>query len=1060
MKNILLIIMIFLAYKSFSQSPSRIKIIDEVSGSPISGVEVKIGPKFHSISDSEGIVNINQTAGTYHIIFKFLGYKSLEREIQLPLDRTMVVSLSTEAKQLEDVNIYTGYQNLPKERATGSFTKIDNKLLNQQVSKDILSRLEAVASGLMVDRSTNSSGRIMIRGLSTIRGPKSPLIILDNFPYEGDLNNINPNDVENITILKDAAASSIWGARAGNGVIVITSKQSKFDSPLQINFNLNTSVADRPDLYKLPQVSSKDYIENEVFLFNKGFYNAQINSLSKSVLTPVVEILISRSNGTLSPAQAEQQINFLKGLDVREDFLKYKYTNSLNTQGSLNLSGGNENLAWIASLGYDYGKSDLSALSKRFTNRYQITFKPISNLEVSGGINYTKNRSSSGKQGFGSIGFIGNSLYPYAKFADENGNPLIMSKERRLIYLQSAAGGMLQDWAYYPLIDDQHIVSNSFLNDINLNGGIKYKLPYSFTAELKYQYENQAFENKTLYDQESYFARNLVNDFAQYLNNVVSYKVPKGGILDNSRNNLEVHNLRGQLNYNLKQGEHQFDAFIGAEGRQAKNSAISSRIYGFNEENLSYGFVDYTTQFPSIITGANAFIPDGSGVNENTTRFLSFFANAGYTYKGKYTFSVSGRKDASNNFGVNINNRWNPLWSSGISWNVSNEPFFKLKWMPQLKVRMTYGVSGNIDPSMTAVTTIFYTGTSAYLPEPSARFSNYANPELQWESLAMFNAGVDFMLLGGRISGSVEYYKKNGQKLFGNAFLDYSGGVGSSILKNVASMKGTGYEIQLQSKNIDRDFKWNSDLSLSLYHDKITDYFITNLQGSTLVGNPGNPPISGIIGSPVYSVFGYKWAGLDPVNGDPQGILNNQITKNYSALTGASTQLADLVYFGSALPTAFGFLRNSFSYRNFELNVQLSFKAGYYFRRNSITYNTMFAGLAAHSDFSKRWQNAGDENITNVPSVVYPNSVARDSFYKGSEVLISKGDHVRFQYINLNYKFHLQQGLIKSATIFGVVSNLGLIWKANKDGIDPDYGNSLTSVAPAKTFSFGLKMGL
>jgi TonB-linked SusC/RagA family outer membrane protein len=1052
--------MILLACKGFAQSFSKVKIIDSASGLPISGVEVKTGARLIAISDRDGVAVLNQTPGIYSFTFKFLGYKLLDRKIELPFDKTLVVALVPDVKQLEDIQINTGYQNLPKERATGSFTQLNNKILNQQVGKDILTRLEAVASGLMVDRSTNATGRIMIRGLSTIRGPKSPLVIFDNFPYEGDINNINPNDIQDITILKDAAASSIWGARAGNGVIVITSKKSKFNNPLQVDFNLNTSIADRPDLYKLPQVSAADYIENEVFLFDKGFYNAQINAVTRPVLTPVVEILVARNNGALSAAQAQQQINALKLFDVRDDFLRYKYTNSFNTQGSLNLSAGNEKLAWIASLGYDYGKSDLSALSKRFTNRYQITFRPVANLELSGGINYTRNKNSSGRQGFGSIGFIGNSLYPYARLADENGNALVLQKERRLSYLQAAAGGLLQDWAYYPLTDDRHIVGNSSLNDINLNGGIKYKLPYAFTAEVKYQYENQNFESKNLYDKDSYFARNLVNDFAQYVNNVVVYKVPKGGILDNSRNNLEVHNLRGQLNYNFARGDHQVDAFVGAEGRHAKLSGMSSRLYGYNEENLSFGYVDYTTQFPSIITGASSLIPDGNSINENTTRFVSLFGNAGYTYKGRYTLSASARKDASNNFGVNINNRWNPLWSSGISWNLGSEPFFKVKWVPQLKIRMTYGVSGNIDPSMTAVTTIFYTGTSAYLPEPSARFSNYANPELQWESLGMFNAGLDFVLFNGRISGTVEYYRKNGKKLFGNSLLDYSGGVGPSILKNVASMKGTGYEIQLQSKNIDGDFKWGTDLSLSLYHDKITDYFISNVQGSTLVGNPGSPPISGIIGSPVYSMFGYKWAGLDPVNGDPQGILNNQVTKNYSALTGNSTQLSDLVYFGSALPTAFGLFRNTFSYRRFELNIQLSFKAGYYFRRNSITYNTMFAGLAAHSDFSKRWQNPGDENLTNVPSLVYPNAVARDNFYKGSEVLIDKGDHVRFQYINFNYTFKVPQGLIRSCTIFCIASNLGLIWRANKEGIDPDYGNNLTTVAPGKTFSAGFRMGL
>jgi TonB-linked SusC/RagA family outer membrane protein len=1038
-----------------------VRVIDGENNSPLSGVRIHFelsGKDF--ISGEDGTAAFSFDKGKYDVTLTHIGYEALSVPLEILPGEKTVVKMKPRPNFLQEVNVSTGYQTLPKERATGSFTTLNNNLLSQQVGANIISRLEAVSSGLIVDRSTPSSGRLMVRGLSTIQGPKSPLIVLDNFPYEGDINNINPNDIESVTILKDAAAASIWGARAGNGVIVITSKKARFNAPVKVRVNLNSSYAGRPDLYRTAQMNSSEYIDTELFLYQRGFYTSSVNSSLGPVLSPVIELLVARDKGSISAEAAASSINKLRGSDVRDEYLKYFYRGLSNNQLSADISGGGESFNWISSVSYDHNVSNLGAGFQKLNSRIQMNQKIGKNLQLNFGVYYTNSFSRVGRPAYGTVFYSGNHLYPYASFADGGGNPVALPKDRRISYLSGLAGGKLGDWAYYPLVDDQNIDNSAKLSDLLLSTGIRYSLPLNFSVEFKYQFENQDNKNKILYNENSYFARNLVNDFAQYSAGQVSYKIPKGGVLDNNNSLLQVHNLRGQLNYNFLGVLHEVNGFIGAETRDASTDGISSRLYGFRNDILTSGMVDYTALYPSLSTGSTSFIPYRDGISALTTRFVSVFANFAYTFDKKYGISISGRRDASNLFGLNTNDKWNLLWSAGLSWDIYREAFFKVPVFSSLKVRMTYGVSGNIDPSMTSVTTMIYGGTSSYFNEPYAGFNTYANPELKWENATMFNLGLDFAVLRNRIGGSIEYYHKKGKGLFGNALLDYSGGVGGSILKNVAEMSGNGLEIQLNSLNTTGDLQWRSDLNFSSFRDKIDEYFLSNLQGSAFVGSSGNPPVSGVIGNPVYSIYAYKWAGLDPLTGDPQGYLNGQVSKNYSLMNGAGTRLSDLKYFGSAIPRIFGSFRNSFRYGNIELNIQLSYKLDYFFKRNSIQYGTLYGSGTGHADFSDRWKVPGDELFTNIPSMVYPNTSARDNFYRNSEVLISPGDQIRLQYINLSYTPKINLKHIRNIVFYSTLSNLGVIWVANKQKLDPDYEVGLTSVAPSKTVSLGIKLEL
>jgi hypothetical protein len=272
-------------------------------------------------------------------------------------------------------------------------------------------------------------------------------------------------------------------------------------------------------------------------------------------------------------------------------------------------------------------------------------------------------------------------------------------------------------------------------------------------------------------------------------------------------------------------------------------------------------------------------------------------------------------------------------------------------------------------------------------------------------------------------------------------------------------MEGRGVDIEVNTININKKIKWTSVFNCSFYKDKVVKYYLPNKQGSSFI-NYGEA-YSGVEGKPVYSVFSYKWAGLDPLTGDPQGYINGVVSKDYAALTGSNTLVTDMVYNGPLLPTAFGSVGNTVSWKHISLTARIIYKLGYYFRRPSIDYSNLFGSWIGHSDYTQRWQKPGDEQFTNVPSLVYPNISARDAFYIGSETLIDKGDNIRLQYINLSYeigKSQFKKLPFRQARLFVIMNNLGLLWKANKDGIDPDFkGNS---IPPSKSIAIGFSADL
>lgn len=1027
------------------------QVVDE-KGQGLPGATIRLKgreSKVSVVTSSEGRFSVNVPGENAVLIVSYVGYKTKDVNVS-GADVDLVIRMEPIAGELEGVTIVsTGYQNLPKERSTGSFENIDNALLNRSTGTSILSRLENVTPGMLVDRRQNPSrapgiGDVSIRGLSTLtQSIAKPLIILNNFPYEGELENINPNDIENVTILKDAAAASIWGARAANGVIVISTKTATYNSLAQISFNTNFTIQAKPDLFALRPMSTSDYIDLEKTLFNNGFYDSKIDDIySWPYLSPVVELMLKARGATavLSQSEADAQIDALRGYDVRNDYLKYIYRNDISQQYSINVKGGGNEFNYLISGGYDNNRFNVvKNNSDRITLRTAIGYKPTNKLELEANVFYTQ-RQDETPGVFNNLDYSPESILPYTRLVDDSGQPAIVGRDYGVRFLDSADPRYL-DWRYRPLAELNESSRTINTYDWLMNAIAKYKISNVFNVSVSYQSGKTLSETKNWQGKNSYYTRDQINLLTQFDGTQTTYNLPIGDVLSQTSGITDFYNIRGQVNVNKNwENLHELDVLAGVEKSEKHATSNSHNVYGYNDKLLTHVDVDNRTQFISPVYSFVS-MPSGIDFTDLRTRFTSIFANFAYTYRQKYTISASGRKDAANLFGVNTNLRGAPFWSTGLGWKLSDESFYPITFLPYLKLRATYGYQGNTDNRLSAYSSIRYTGIGSLLNLPYADLINPANDDLRWERVGTLNLGLDFRLKNNVISGSIEYYSKKSKDVLNSAPLDYTLGFSFATF-NSSDMKGRGVDVSLHSNNLQGNLKWSTDLFFNYNTNKVTRYQpLANTVGN-YIGNGLTTNVNLMVGKPAYSIFSYRWAGLDPTTGDPMGYLNGEKSKDYAALTNDVTP-DQLEYHGSAVPTSSGSIRNTFTYKNISFSANIVAKLGYVFRRTSIDYSKLLDTRNVirvdHEDYAKRWKNPGDEVFTSVPSFVYPNNELRDLFYQGSSILVDKADHIRLQDVTFSYTLEKPTWSIKNIKIFANLSNLGILWRANKLGLDPEY---------------------
>lgn len=1045
------------------QSTIRGRVTDSV-GTPMQGVTVQIkNTNRQTATDINGSYEIQQVPENATLVFRALGYQTIETPANRPEINVVLRVVTTEITEVAILN--TGYQEIPITQATGSYVHIDNELLNRRVSTNVIDRLEGITSGMVFNMNptglvTDNEPPFTIRGRSTINAETSPLIVIDNFPYSGDLSTINPNDIESITILKDAAAASIWGAFSGNGVIVITTKKGQYNQPTQISLNSSVTVSGNPDLYYLPRLGSSEYLEVEQMLFQNGFYNARITSANRTLLSPYIELLVKERDGLITAEETAIQTQQLRNADYRKDFDRYLYRNGVFQQHALNIRGGSQRMQHYFSAGWDNNqlntvKENYNRITITSNNTYQLIpqkLELVSNIYFSQGLNQTAN--SPDLNTF--------PILPYTQWADEDGNPLAVPIHFRQSWKDTLTDPGLLDWNYRPLEELDLVENTTRLTDYRIDAGLRWQLFDGLRAIVNYQFSKGTRDIERYNPVESYFARNLINQFYNPTSTSLKYPIPVGGILDLSSNEYRTHNGRAQLNY---QGTfanvHSIHAIAGVEVREVSRINNSERKYGFNRETNPITTMDFLSPFALYYNNAVIQrVPTSATYNGTLDRYVSMYANANYIYLDRYILSGSIRKDESNLFGVATNRKGVPLWSVGATWEVSKEPFYSLGWLPYLKLRLTNGYNGNIASNVYSVATMSAGVTNQIGGALRSNLSSPPNDYLRWEKTHHINMAADFSSNNHRISGSIEWFRKNTTDLIAPVPMNPTSGV-TQLTTNIGNIQIKGWDMILNTVNINSAFRWTTNTQWSFAKDVVTEYELEKARAGQYVVFDGGVNVKE--GKPLYALWSFKFAGLDPTTGDPQAYLDGEVIKNNAGV--ASTDNFDnLVYHGSKKPISFGNIRNTFEYMGFSLSFNFVGKFSYYYRRTSINYYELFnasgRGSVGHPDYLLRWQQPGDELKTNVPSMVYPTTTAREIGYGYMDIHVEDASHIRLQDAQLSYKLNTQ--LLRSWSlpfrtiqVYAYANNLGIVWRAGNKSIDPDYINT---IPPARSIAMGIKL--
>ncbi|WP_442589704.1 SusC/RagA family TonB-linked outer membrane protein [Pedobacter sp. AW31-3R] len=1030
-------------------------------------------------SDGQYVLRLLQEADA--IVFTYLGM--VPEKVKLDKGNIVNARLEDEDNMLKEVEVVSiGYAKIPKDRAPGSYGKVTAKEIKEVPAVNILEKLEGQVPGVQIDLKQNT---IRIRGNNSFGSstPRSPLIVVDGFPVmETDdragnlsdmvsgttsggaiLNRYNPEDIESITVLKDAAASSIWGAKAANGVIVIETKKGKIGEPT-INFGLNLSLSAPADIKKLQVMNSAQYIDLERELKDLGFvvdnYQKQDwqSFNSNRPLGEALEWMFKVDRGTATAAQRDEALARLAKIDNRDQMTDLLFQRAVSQQYNLSFSGGSNKSTYYISTNYTKdipimkaNKGESFFINSTITNKL---FNDRVNLNM--GLNYNYSTSLSNPAASNTIGSSSLSLRPYELLQDENGNNI-----QRSIRFRDEVNQEFQDkgylpWTYSALDELDAINYNSQYNRFRFNADINTKITDGVTFSVLGSLQRNIEDTENISRPESYYVRDMVNYGTTVNTNTgrLIYGVPNGGVVQLKNYNGWEYNLRSQVNADKNIGNLiNLTILAGAEIRQTRYQSSEQTRYGFTENTYSNLIINPTIPYENV-EGWTSMFSSSDVLKKSITRAMSYYSNAAVSaLNGKYVLSGSVRFDDFTLTGAKRNQRAKPLWSTGIKWNAKMESFVKdMNWLNALDFRLTYGITGTLPTGIGSYVRM-NTSTDNQTNEPIGTIDSPANNQISWEKVKTFNFGTDFSILNNRLTFNIDVYNKRTSDIL--YYLPFNPTYGWTNLQfNSASMKSNGFELGMKADLIKQgNFGWTSMFNFSYNTNEVTDNRFIKNTSFTLVS--GSTPT---VGLPLDYMYAYRWAGLDAKG---QSQIYNKNGEIVSAATGNNTLSADdLVYQGRTTAPYFGAFNNNFRYKNFNLGVRIAYSMGNVLRRPSAQNYPDYAPyqglIGAQSDLALRWRQPGDEAITNVPGLkdISYNSINR---YINSDLLTISGSHIRLQQITLGYSAPsalLRGTPFKSANINASVRNLGLIWRKNKDGIDPTYvfTNNYSNLPPAKSF--------
>lgn len=1056
--KIICVLMLAIHLCSFAWAQRHGLVTDE-QGSPLSGVTIKLVPGTSvTTSNKNGVFLIAESTDADSLLVSHVGYVPQEVSMDDWIGNEFKIALIVTRQALEEVTISTGYYDQKKSEATGSFVVVDMTLYNKRETNDIIGRLEGLVPSLQFDRSQQlvdgQQAELRLRGVGSLRSNRAPLIIVDGFPYTEDVSMLNADDVAAITVLRDATAASIWGARSGNGVIVIETKKGRISKPV-ITVKASHTYGAKPDLFYNPHfLESASMMEVERRLFENNFYRAG----NSTVIPRYVEYLSAFETGALGGRFMDSITNVLKQRDSRSQVSDNLYRGEMDRAYMLSISGGNEGQQYYVSANLNKKQAYLKGNDNTRVNlNSNYTLKISDRLGVNVLINYIfSDRADNGISIF-DLNTNGRVLSPYAMLVDELGGPQALEKDYRYAFINEWNKSGKLNWSYRPMdeiqLQDHHMISNNMRSMAEIN----YQVIPGLRAKVKYLNQLSIAENRQVYDRDAYYVRNLVNQFTQPDGEQI---IPYGGIFESGNSKNTTHSGRLQLDYGYSWSQGQLALLAGYEiSHNQITTTAGTRIFDYNPENLlGITTFDYLSYYRTEPNGWTGLIPSPpGGMRERVNRMVSYYFNGSFNYQKKYLFSVSSRWDGSNIYGVDFNQKGVPLWSFGLNWRAFAESFYP-KNLPNINLRFSYGISGNTNNSLSALPQIYQSMNSS-TQLMRAVLLTAGNPDLRWEKVNTLNVGVDVASENGRIRGSFDFYRKYANDLLGENMFDPTSGIVSingstqiSNLINYAALNTVGWDAEIHSRNLTSGLSWTSTLFVSHTRNRVKRYMANESSVVSYLHN-GSAPVT--IGESIDQIYKLPFFGLSAETGYP---LTADGDDNYGGFL-VDMSRDRLIKAGLSVPTVHGSMINTWNYQSLSLTVNISGKFGYAFQRSSISYGDLFNRGIGHADFHDRWMQPGDERVTNVPAM--PNDVNsnRDLMYLESDRLMESGDHIRLEDVSLSYLYSPnsnRRSAFRSAELFINARRLGIIWAKNGRGLDPDVPYSTFPIP--KSFLVGLNV--
>ena len=1054
--------------------------------------------------EGEFKINVYLDKGDTELVVSYVGSK--DKVIKLSnkvLNTSLKIELMPDDAMLAEVTIVEdGYARLPRKDMVGAFTTVKAEDIMMPAYQSIDQMLQGKVAGMTVVNSSARVGatpKITIRGTSTILGNTSPLWVVDGVVQEdalhidmsssitGDMKELignqiswlNPQDIDNITVLKDASATAIYGSKASNGVIVITTKKGT-PGRISVNYSTNVSVSERPSYGIYDMMNSQERIQ-----FSKEAYEAGVRYNE----TPLPQIytyegLMAMFNERM--ISEEQFSQYLQRLEtVNTDWFDLLTRNSVSQSHNLSVSGGTDKYTYNASIGYQDNKGmEVGNENDQITTRLSINSNINSKLSINAQLNGSVRNS---------YGYAGVNPYTYALNTnralpayEENGELAYYSKYYQYQY-NTELGGYNQ-YSYNVFNELENTYSTNVGTQFNASVNVSYKildwLTYQGTASMALSGNN----SESFQGEKSSSVEQLYRGYAYGTEEAGSAKynaalMPYGGILRQSNSQSVSYSTSHRLQFSKEFNEnHRLNTMIGMEIRSSKGESASNTVWGYVPERgeklvsptLPENFKPIGTDV-NIGWGALQSLYNGAWSKTSTvTNYMSFFGIVAYSFMNRYVLNMNIRSDASNRFGQDVNKQFDPTWSVGLSWKVAQEPFVMnyIPWLEQFNLRATYGIQGNVVNSISPDMIVTYQGLLQSYNEYYLTISNLPNNQLKWERTRSFNFGADISLFG--ITMNMEYYRRRSNAIIRQDIAQEYGM--SSMPLNGGIIVNNGFEFSANYTPIrKKDFAWTLGFNASRnWNRSETDDRTAKADELTHVdflnGSSDRPLKKGY---PLSAFWSYEFTGLSPEKGYP--------TFKYATYEdvdgdGSVDPTTFLVYSGQSEPDFTGGFNTRIRWKGFNLGIDFAAILGAKKRLpnpySTFTYGKMpdiFSNLS--KELNDRWKQPGDEAHTNIPALYtsiedlynlnLPNGLYDNiySMWAQSDIRVADASFLRCTQISLSYSFPrkwCQKIRLSHITLSANVNNLFVIASKEWRGYDPELGYSIQP----RIYSLGLSIGL